>query len=195
MADAPDLGSGIARCEGSSPSSPTKKKVFMAYDYIQAFTEGHSYNKLVAQYLTSHGVECSVPDLQIATNLQERNNLTLNEKDIVLDGLPNVLEVKSARRSFPWNPSEYPFNNAIVDTVSSLESKTVKPTAYVLYSRPTRAMLAVGLSSQTRWVKKRLYDKYQDIYDDFYIVSKEDLKPMSELVDYLYRLQQKNGKK
>ena len=165
----------------------------MAYDYVQAFTEGHAYNMLVAKYLKSHGIKCSVPNLQIATNLEERNNLTLNEKDVILDGLPDVLEVKSARRSFSWEPDEYPFSNAIVDTVNSLESKIVTPTAYVLYSRPAKAMLAVGMSSRSRWVKKRLYDKYQDIYDDFYIVSKQDLKPMSELIDYLYRLQQKNG--
>jgi hypothetical protein len=163
----------------------------MTYDYVQAFTEGHSYNRLVAQYLQNNGIKCSVPDLQIAKNLNERNNLTLTEKDITIDGLPDVLEVKSARRSFSWYPNEYPFGNAIVDTVSSLESKIVTPTAYVLYSRPTKAMLAVGLSSRSRWVKKRLYDKYQDLYDDFYIVNKRDLKPMSELVEYLYRVQQK----
>lgn len=33
MADAPDLGSGISWCEGSSPSSPTEEKYEKEKDY------------------------------------------------------------------------------------------------------------------------------------------------------------------
>lgn len=160
----------------------------MAYDYVQAFTEGHSYNELVAQYLRKNDIACTVPALQIAKNSAERDHLTLTEKDITIDGLPDILEVKSARRSFPWSPDDYPYSNAIVDTVGSFESKLIKPTAYVFYSRPTGAMLAVGMSSKDRWVKKRLYDRYQDLYDDFYLVDKSDLRPMSDLIDYLRKL-------
>lgn len=52
----------------------------MAYDYISAFTEGHSYNKIVARYLIDKGVPCTVPELQIAKTRDERRHMTLTEK-------------------------------------------------------------------------------------------------------------------
>lgn len=162
----------------------------MAYDYVQAFTEGHSYNKIVAQYLRDNGVPCVVPELRIAKNARERREMTLTEKDIVLDLIPEILEVKSARRSFPWEPDNYPFRDAIVDTVSSYEEKEKEPLAYVFYSRPTGAMLAVGPSSKSRWKKVELFDKYQQIHDVFYVVDKSDLKSMNELVRHIIRRQE-----
>lgn len=163
----------------------------MTYDYVQAFTEGHSYNKLVAKYLQKNGIKCHVPDLQIAKTYEERNQLTLTEKDVVLDVTGGVLEVKSVRRSFPWELENFNYKDIIVDTVDSYESKVQKPLAYVLYSRPTGAMIAIGPSSKPRWRKATFYDKYQKITDDFYLVDKADIRPMSELIDYLTAIQSK----
>ena len=42
MVDAPDLGSGILRCEGSSPSSRTKQKCVYAFTVCyDKFMEGN----------------------------------------------------------------------------------------------------------------------------------------------------------
>lgn len=161
----------------------------MGYDYVQAFTEGHSYNQKVASYLRERNIGCEVPDLQIAQNAQERYNLTLGEKDITLTGLPHILEVKSSRRRFYSEPEKFPYPNTIVDTVSSYESKLKKPCAYVLYSRPTGAMLAIGTSTKPSWRVVRLYDHYQNLTDDFYVVDKSNLRHMDELVSYLFNLQ------
>jgi hypothetical protein len=163
----------------------------MAYDYVKAFTEGHSYNKIVAKYLLDRKIPCTVPELQIAKTSEERRRLTLEEQDIVLDLIPHVLEVKNVSINFSWEPSEFPFPTTIVDTVSSYEDKNKKPLAYVLRSKPTGAMLAVGPSSKPRWAKKSLYDKKQQLTDNFYIVSKKDLRSMQELVDYIIALQNK----
>jgi hypothetical protein len=165
----------------------------MAYDYVKAFTEGHSYNKIVAQYLIDRKIPCSVPELQIAKTAEERRKLTLEEQDIVLDLVPHVLEVKNVSINFSWEPSEFPFPTTIVDTVSSYEDKKQKPIAYILRSKPTGAMLAVGPSSKIRWSKKSLYDKKQQLTDNFYIVKKSDLRSMDELVSYLLGLQEKNN--
>lgn len=165
----------------------------MAYDYIKAFTEGHSYNKIVAKYLSEKGIPCTVPELQIAKNAEERKKLTLEEQDIVLDLIPHVLEVKNVSIDFSWDPSEFPFPTTIVDTVSSYEDKRQKPVAYILRSKPTGAMLAVGPSSKSRWTKKSLYDKKQELTDNFYIVRKMDLRSMDDLVDYLLGLQSKKN--
>lgn len=164
----------------------------MAYDYVKAFTEGHSYNKIVAKYLSDRGIPCTVPELQIAKTAEERRRLTLEEQDIVLNLVDHVLEVKNVSINFSWDPSEFPFPTTIVDTVSSYEDKNKTPVAYILRSKPTGAMLAVGPSSKSRWVKKSLYDKKQQLTDDFYIVQKKDLRSMDELVNYLVALQQKH---
>lgn len=164
----------------------------MAYDYVKAFTEGHSYNKIVAKYLSDRGIPCTVPELQIAKTAEERRRLTLEEQDIVLSLVDHVLEVKNVSINFSWDPSEFPFPTTIVDTVSSYEDKKQKPVAYILRSKPTGAMLAVGPSSKSRWAKKNLYDKKQQLTDNFYIVQKKDLRSMDELVNYLVALQQKH---
>jgi hypothetical protein len=161
----------------------------VTYDYVQAFTEGHSYNQLVAQYLNENGIKCCVPELQIAKNSAEIRQLTLTEKDIILEFSNGVLEVKSSRRSFGWDTENFPYSNMIVDTVDSYESKQQKPTAYILYSRPTGAMIAIGPSSKPRWQKRTFFDKYQKITDDFYVVDKTDIRPIGELIDYLSALQ------
>jgi hypothetical protein len=161
----------------------------MAYDYVKAFTEGHSYNKIVADYLIDSGIPCIVPELQIAKNNEERRFMTLTEKDIVLDLVPYVLEVKNVSIEFGWDPKDFPFPTTIVDTVSSYEDKEEKPIAYILRSKKTGAMLTVGMSSKDRWKKKTLYDKKQQLTDNFYIVNKVDLRSMDELITYLLQLQ------
>lgn len=157
----------------------------MGYDYVKAFTEGHSYNKIVAQYLIDNGIPCTVPELQIAKNSGERRHMTLTEKDIVLDLIPHVLEVKNVSIEFGWDPKDFPFPTTIVDTVNSYEDKQQKPLAYILRSKKTGAMLAVRPSSKDRWGQKNLYDKKQELTDNFYIVNKRDLRSMDELIAYI----------
>jgi hypothetical protein len=126
-----------------------------------------------------------VPELQIAKNSGERRHMTLTEKDIVLDLIPHVLEVKNVSIEFGWDPKDFPFPTTIVDTVNSYEDKQQKPLAYILRSKKTGAMLAVGPSSKDRWGQKSLYDKKQELTDNFYIVNKRDLRSMDELVAYI----------
>ena len=161
----------------------------MTYDYIKAFTDGHSYNRMVAEYLQRHDIKCHAPDLQIAQNSAERRHLTLTEKDIVLEGIPQILEVKSSSREFTDDPADFPYADTIVDTVSSFEDKIQKPCAYVLVSKVTGAMVAIGVSSRPRWKTRTFFDSKQQLTDNFYLVDKQDIRPMSELVAYLYGLQ------
>lgn len=157
----------------------------MAYDYIKAFKAGHEYNKKVANYLNEFGIKCHAPDLKIARNSEEIREMTLTEKDIVLDLVDCVLEVKTSSRSFGWDPSKFPYNDTIVDTVNSYESKIVKPAAYILCSQQTGAMVAIPPSTKDRWRVARFYDKKQELYDDFYLIKKEDIASMTSLIDYL----------
>lgn len=161
----------------------------MTYDYIKAFTDGHSYNRRVAEYLRSRDIKCHAPELQIAKNSAERRHLTLTEKDIVLEGLTHILEVKSSSREFTDDPTQFPYADTIVDTVSSFEDKLQKPCAYILVSKVTGAMVAIGVSSQPRWTKRTFFDNKQQLTDDFYLVKKQDIRHMDDLVEYLLNLQ------
>lgn len=146
---------------------------------------------MVAQYLRSREIKCHAPDLQIAQNSAERRHLTLTEKDIVLEGLSQILEVKSSSREFTDDPTQFPYADTIVDTVSSFEDKLQKPCAYILVSKVTGAMVAIGVSSKPRWKTKTFFDSKQQLTDDFYLVNKQDIRTMDELVQYLFNLQNK----
>jgi hypothetical protein len=157
----------------------------MSYNYVQAFKEGHYYNEIVAGYLRSHGINCVAPELKIAQNSQEVKEMTLSEKDVVISASGSVIEVKSNRREFFWEPSAFPYKSIIVDTVSSYESKEVKPIAYVFVSRTNGAMVTIGSSTFKKWKKVSLYDKYQEITDDFYLADKSEIRPISDLVRHI----------
>jgi len=161
----------------------------MTYNYEKAFTEGHKYNNIVAKFLSEQGIPCKVPELELAQNKADRMRFTLGEKDIILEKLPKVLEVKTTRRAFGDDPHDFPFSNTIVDTVHGYESKEVKPYAYILYSQPTGSMLVLPPSTKNNWNIKTIYDTYQDLTDDFYLINKKDIRPMTDLVARLLQLQ------
>ena len=157
----------------------------MGYDYIKAFKKGHYYNKKVAMFLSEFGIQCRVPELQIAKNFDEVKEMTLTEKDIILDAAKCILEVKSSSRTFGWDPKEFPYETTIVDTVGSYESKLEKPAAYVLVSQTTGAMVVLPPSSKDRWKKIKLFDKQQNLWDEFYLINKDDIRSITSLVDWL----------
>jgi hypothetical protein len=161
----------------------------MTYNYEKAFTEGHKYNNIVAKFLSEQGIPCKVPELELAQNKADRARFTLGEKDIILEKLPKVLEVKTTRRAFTDDSHDFPFSNTIVDTVHGYESKEVKPYAYILYSQPTGSMLVLPPSTKNNWNIKTIYDTYQDLTDDFYLINKKDIRPMADLVARLLQLQ------
>ena len=58
-------------------------------------TKGHKYNELVGERIASEGISCTVPDLYLVKDLSEIPDMTKYEKDIILDPINEVLEVKS----------------------------------------------------------------------------------------------------
>jgi len=160
------------------------------FDYHKSFALGHSYNQKVAKRLQDNGVSCYAPDLRFAQSVAERFDFTQNEKDVVLNNLlDGWLEVKSS--STYWEDGDVSsirsdFSSLFVDTVSSYQGKLIKPMAYILVSQHTDGMLVVPVSTQPHWgVKKNLYDKQRDLYDDFYLVEHQHLKTFNELLVHI----------
>jgi len=157
----------------------------MSHNYEEAYRQGHEYNELVAAYLKRNGIDCEVPELEIAERPEDWSKFTNNEKDIIL-GTGEVLEVKSINQNFTGDPSSWPMPRAIVDTYSGYHGKKTRPLAYVFVSQQTKQMLAISTEKPSKnWVVERKYDKYRNKEDDFYFAPKGELRPIDKLVNYL----------
>lgn len=158
------------------------------FDYPQAMTAGHRYNYLVAERLRANGINCHVPDLVIAQNLTELRDMTLNEKDIVLEDIQGNIEVKSMNRDFGSDPNTFLFRKVIVDTVSGFEQKLETPLAYVIVSQVTKEMFVVPVTTKWSWEVREAMDYDRGFIETFYFCERERCKPFNELVDYLKSL-------
>lgn len=171
--NAPDVGASITLSTG-----------FMSkFDYHQAMRDGHGYNLYIADLLANFGVpRVDVPAFSIATTHDEIKEKTKNEKDVIVDDL--VLEVKSSSRAF-HDIDDFPHNPLIVDTVYGFDSKIIKPFAYLIISQITHNIFVIPVATKYDWTIQTYYDRYRDIEDQFYMVSKRHCRPFIELVDIL----------
>ena len=154
------------------------------HNYEKAFGEGHKYNELVADFLKSNDIDCTVPELEIATDPADWKKFTAAEKDIILSN-GDVLEVKSSSQIFTEDPASWPMPRVIVDTYSGYNGKKKRPIAYIFISQKTKAMLAMSTEKPSRWVVERKYDRFRNKEDDFYFAPKTMLRPIGKLVSYL----------
>ena len=153
------------------------------FDYMASFHKGHKYNEYVAKVLQTFGVpNVSVPEMWDASNAQERLDKTLNEKDVLVDGL--ILEVKSRNLSFR-SSYDFPYDQVMVDTVSGFDAKVVKPWAYVIVSQITEGMFVIPTATKQYWTIRSYHDVDRDIQDRFYMTSKRHCRPFVEMVDLL----------
>jgi hypothetical protein len=157
----------------------------MTFDYKASMAKGHKYNELVGKRIASEGISCTVPELYLVKDLSEIPDMTKYEKDIILDPIDEVLEVKSRDLWFTDDLRTYPHNNLIVDTVSGYETKEQKPMGYVFVSQRAGGMICLPTYTKDTWEKKVLYDKYRDLHDTFYIASIEQCKPFTALVKHI----------
>jgi hypothetical protein len=152
-------------------------------DMGKRMTIGHDWNEFVGEYLRTQGIPCEVPPLTFAKTEEERKAFTRKEKDIILwDG--SVLEVKSQSRMFTNEPSTFPYENLIVDTVGYFE-KEITPIAYVFVCQENRAMLALNTNTEASWWRERKTDGRDGVPDTFLISSKANLRTMAALIAHL----------
>jgi hypothetical protein len=158
------------------------------FDYPKAMAQGHTYNHLVAERLRINGIKCHVPEFALAQNRAEIQQMTLNEKDIVLEELQGNIEVKSMNRNFGSDPNTFLFPRVIVDTVSGFEQKLETPVAYVIVSQVTKDMFVVPVTTKPHWEVFEAMDYDRGFVETFYRCERELCKPFNELVDYLKSL-------
>lgn len=161
----------------------------MTFDYIESFHIGGYWSKEVAKVLNSRGIRCHAPDVQIAKDNYERDQMTRFEKDIIFDWSDECLEVKSSTRDFTDDVLQYPYQSLFVDTVSGFDAKATKPLAYVLISQKTRGMVCISPRTVAQWKKVHTFDNKRQIMEWFYSAPKTVLRPFDLLVDHLMKLQ------
>jgi len=83
------------------------------------------------------------------------------------------------------DPSTFPYDDLIVDTVSGYEAKEPKPIAYVMVSQKTGGMFVIPTAFSKSWRVERKYDRDRKHEDDFYLTNKRFGRPFSQLVSKL----------
>ncbi len=153
------------------------------FDYKSAMEAGHKFNEIVAMRLKEFGVMAEVPEFSFAQSKAEIRDYTLNDKDVIVGD--NVIEVKSRNLAFTDDPSTFPYDDLIVDTVSGYEAKEPKPIAYVMVSQKTGGMFVIPTAFSKSWRVERKYDRDRKHEDDFYLTNKRFGRPFSQLVSKL----------
>ena len=155
----------------------------MSFDYKAAMTKGHKFNEIVSLRLKDNGIDSIVPDLEFAQSKEQIKDFTANEKDILVGD--EVLEVKSRNLYFTDDPSSFPYDDLIIDTVSGFEGKAKKPLAYVMVSQKTGGMFVVPSYTSESWRVEVKYDRDRQHEDRFYLASTSNGRPFNSLVKHL----------
>ena len=110
------------------------------FDNDELFAEllrtGHQWAERVARELRTHGLHVSVTPMAWRESIECRGEFS-DEIDLTV-GLRRrkTIDVKSRNLAFT-SPEDYPYETALVDTVSGWQAKPRKPAAIVLVSQIT----------------------------------------------------------
>ena len=138
---------------------------------------------LPPQFLENSLLLISELGMPFSQSKEEIKDYTLNDKDIIVGD--EIIEVKSRNLFFTDNPSSFPYDELIVDTVSGYEAKEKKPLAYVMVSQKTGGMFIIPTAFSASWKIEKKYDRERKHEDFFYLVSKSFGRPFLQLVNKL----------
>lgn len=145
---------------------------------------GWEWQRYVADFFKGRGFVVDLPEFSWRESAAQIINYS-DTRDLTVAG--HRVEVKSRALSFTDDPSTFPHDRAIVDTVSSYEAYKIKPIAYVFVSQTTKSMLWTPASDRdsVRWRVDTLRDSVRKIVDKFYQVRRDELRPIVDLVELL----------
>ena len=151
---------------------------------------GHEWARLVAERLQAAGIAAALTPMAWRRDVDDRGRFN-NERDVEVETGRGTLaiEVKSRRLAFTDEVASYPYDTALVDTVSGWEAKRQKPVAVVLVSRKAAGILVVS-TRRTRdlWTVKHTHDRVRGIDDQWYQCPAALLLPFRVLSDWLASL-------
>jgi hypothetical protein len=153
--------------------------------FLRELRTGHEYAVLVADRLRAAGLHVDVTPMEVRADIDDRVRF-VDEHDLTVGTRqPCRIDVKSRTLRFT-GPADYPYQTAFVDTVAGWEAKQHKPMAIVLVSQPTEELAVISVrGAPAHWTRERRYDNTRRIHDWFYMVSRERLRTLDELVAWL----------
>lgn len=169
-------------------STPWKENDELFFSELKT---GHAWQSLPALFFRLNKLHVEIPQLSIRENIEQADQW-IQTVDLIVEGVH--LEVKSRNESFT-SPATFPYDTILVDTCKSYDTKTKKPMAYIMISRPTGAMLALPSVKPDKWTTCLKYDRVRKIRDKFYLAPRELLRPMDVLIKAIQKASQQNQQK
>jgi hypothetical protein len=154
--------------------------------FATQLARGHKWQTIVGVRLLQEGLVVQVAPYKLRERIEDIEDFTKHDIDILVGRIrPVPIEVKSRNFAFT-KPEDYPYDDAMVGTVSSWEQTETQPEVVVLVSTVTSAMLAVNVeSSRVDWTVVEKFDRDRGIVDRSYCCPVEHLRPFYKLVDWL----------
>jgi hypothetical protein len=153
--------------------------------FRQELELGHQWTERIASHLVGEGLDAIAPEMVWRQSIEDRKNFA-DEQDIIVRREDILIESKSRRLHFTDDPESFPYTTAMVDTVSGWDQKATKPRAVVIVSQMSGSMLVVPVNrTRESWGRKSAWDRVRQIEDEWYIVDRSLLVPMSDLVAWL----------
>jgi len=155
--------------------------------FLAELKAGRQWQEWAAGELSIRGLRVELPPFEFRKHASDADHFTAHDCDLTLRGTAVgdiVIEVKS-RDIYFIDPAGYPCPTAMLDTVSGWNAKQVEPRAVLLVSRTAKRALVASSATRPAWSVARRHDGVRGIWDDFYEVRREYLRPMDWLVKKL----------
>lgn len=155
--------------------------------FLAELKEGRVWQEWVAGEFKIRGLQVELPEFEFRKHVRDADHFAATDCDMTLRGTAVgdvVLEVKSRPIHF-IDAAGYPFETALIDTVSGWHVKQIEPRAVVLVSRTARRALVATAATRSAWAVERKRDTVRGIWDDFYACPKRHLRPLDWLVKRL----------
>ncbi len=155
-------------------------------EFQRDLVRGHSLHTVVALRFLDAGLWVRLPPLQVAPEFGDRHDY-LDTTDVQTIHRSKVVhvEVKSTRFEFTEGGADFRFARPFVMTEAAWEAKDPRPVAVVLVSQPTKATAVIPASTAPSWTVRRTMDQRRGYEDNFLTVSRDQLRPLSALIEWL----------
>jgi len=161
--------------------------------FFNELHKGRQYELYIGLLLMNEGfaVKCSPKRDSIKRrNINDRHKFK-DQKDLlvgIFNKKPILFEVKSRNLNFTC-PSDYPFDTAIVSTVSSWKIREEKPHVVLLISQKTKKIIGVSRKSFDNWIiNENQKDNVRKIIDPSYLCHKEHFISWEKIVNWLHNI-------
>ena len=145
---------------------------------------GHAWEQWVCRFLQLNDLPAVLQPQRVRPHVSERRAYA-DSGDLMCCG--HVLDIKAVRMRFT-STSDLPYASLIVDSAAKWERKNPRPSAVIIVSRSTGAMICIGpseIANDKQWREVKYRDKVRRIDEKFKVLPRERWHDISRLVAWL----------